>query len=103
MLESTPSSSAPATVPALVSSSSAPLPPTYTPSSPYDYLSDKDTLVDAGKGPMTKDMLDAKWKVLVEQMHIRLGDLAPGGLAATSSGGIFKKSTSTKNDGCIVQ
>lgn len=33
---------------------------------PYDYENDTDTLFDAGKGDMSKEELDARWKVLIE-------------------------------------
>lgn len=49
----------------------------------YDWESDDDTLVDGGKGAYTVDALDARWKVLIEGMHIRLGDL-PGPGTTTS-------------------
>lgn len=33
---------------------------------PYDYKNDTDNLFDAGKGDMSKEEMDARWKVLVE-------------------------------------
>ena len=33
---------------------------------PYDYKNDTDTLFDAGKGNMSKEEMDARWKVLIE-------------------------------------
>jgi len=33
---------------------------------PYDYHDDIDTTVDAGKGPMSKEEMDARWGVLIE-------------------------------------
>lgn len=41
---------------------------------PYEWETDKDNLIDGGKGDMTKDELDAKWKVLIETLHRRTGD-----------------------------
>jgi len=57
--------------------------------SAYDWESDDDTLVDGGKGAYTKDGLDARWKFLIESMHIRLGDLPGPG-------------TTKKDDKCII-
>jgi hypothetical protein len=59
----------------------------------YNWQSDDDTLVDGGKGTYTKDALDARWKVLIESMHIRLGDL-PGPSTTTVK--------ARKDDKCII-
>ena len=62
----------------------------------YDWKSDEDTLVDGGKGAYTVDTLDLRWKVLIEGMHIRLGDL-PG--PGTTTG---KAGKAGKNNKCII-
>lgn len=59
----------------------------------YNWESDDDTIVDGGKGAYTKDALDARWKILTESMHIRLGDL-PGPGSTTSR--------AHKDDKCII-
>lgn len=46
----------------------------YTEIVPYNSEEDVDTLIDGGKGEMTKGELDDKWKVVTENMHQRTGD-----------------------------
>jgi len=59
----------------------------------YDWESDEDTLVDGGKGAYTESALDARWKVLIENMHIRLGDLPVPGTTTRKT---------HKDDKCII-
>ena len=59
----------------------------------YNWESDEDTLVDGGKGAYTVAALDARWKVLIENMHIRLGDL-PGPSTTTGK--------ADKDNKCII-
>lgn len=40
----------------------------------YDPEHDIDTLIDGGKGDMTKEDLDAKWSAMIETLHRRTGD-----------------------------
>lgn len=65
----------------------------------YEWESDEDTLVDGGKGAYTVDALDARWKVLIESMHIRLGDL-PG--PGTTTGKAGKARKADKDNKCII-
>ena len=60
----------------------------------YGPKADKDNLVDGGKGDMSKEELDARWKVMVETMHRRCGDME---LLEK-----LEKSRKQDKDGCIV-
>jgi hypothetical protein len=63
--------------------------------SPYDWEGDTDTLIDAGKGSMSKEEIDAVWAVLIENMHSRQGKEIPEAFKPRSKGG-------KDGDGCIV-
>ncbi|CAG7850575.1 SubName: Full=Related to ADP-ribosylglycohydrolase, putative-Aspergillus flavus {ECO:0000313/EMBL:CCA69891.1} [Serendipita indica DSM 11827] len=60
----------------------------------YDPSADKDNLVDGGKGDMSKEELDGRWKVMIETLHRRCGDME---LLEK-----MEKSRKQDEDGCIV-
>lgn len=61
---------------------------------PYDYESDSDNLIDGGKGEMSREELDGRWKVLIETLHTRLGDFER--LKE------HQRARKKKDDGCVI-
>lgn len=61
---------------------------------PYDYKNDTDTLFDAGKGDMSKEEMDARWKVLIETLHHRTGD--------TEKFAKLEADRKKREEGCVV-